>query len=130
MYFRHNLRDGSGREMVSSWALTRDDHAEDLARTGIESEEKADAIGFALRSIEAVTPWTRMERKILPFYPSSGGRGRQSIDLMRTLWAQFPSNASDSPTKALKTSSMMPGRPRLPPRQVRIVGTGRKPNQM
>lgn len=29
-----------------------------------------------LAEIEAVTPWVELERTVVPFYPSSGGRGR------------------------------------------------------
>ena len=38
-----------------------------------------------LAEIEAVTPWAALERTITPFYPSSGGRGRQPIGLTRML---------------------------------------------
>jgi len=32
-----------------------------------------------------VTPWAELERTIIPFYPSSGGRGRPPIGLARML---------------------------------------------
>ena len=38
-----------------------------------------------LAEIEAVTPWVILEKTVRPFYPSSGGRGRQPIGLMRML---------------------------------------------
>jgi len=38
-----------------------------------------------LAEIEAVTPWAELERTVLPFYPSSGGRGRPPIGLARML---------------------------------------------
>ena len=38
-----------------------------------------------LTEIEAVTPWAALERTIIPFYPSSGGRGRPPIGLARML---------------------------------------------
>ena len=38
-----------------------------------------------LAEIEAVTPWAILEKTVRPFYPSSGGRGRQPIGLMRML---------------------------------------------
>lgn len=38
-----------------------------------------------LAEIEVVTPWTELERAIIPFYPSLGGRGRPPIGLTRML---------------------------------------------
>lgn len=38
-----------------------------------------------LSEIEAVTPWAELERAIAPYYPSSGGRGRPPIGLVRML---------------------------------------------
>ena len=38
-----------------------------------------------LSGIEAVTPWAELEKAIAPYYPSSGGRGRPSIGLIRML---------------------------------------------
>ncbi len=38
-----------------------------------------------LAEIEAVTPWSELERTIAPFYPSSGGRGRPPIGVSRML---------------------------------------------
>lgn len=38
-----------------------------------------------LAEIEVVTPWAELERTIIPFYPSSGGRGRPPIGLARML---------------------------------------------
>ncbi len=38
-----------------------------------------------LAEIEAVTPWAELERTITPLYPSSGGRGRPPIELVRML---------------------------------------------
>jgi IS5 family transposase len=38
-----------------------------------------------LAEIEAVTPWVALEKAIVPFYPSSGGRGRPPIGLTRML---------------------------------------------
>ncbi len=38
-----------------------------------------------LAEIEAVTPWAILEKTVRPFYPNSGGRGRQPIGLMRML---------------------------------------------
>ena len=36
-----------------------------------------------LAEIEAVTPWSELERTVAPFYPSSGGRGSPPIGLNR-----------------------------------------------
>ena len=36
-----------------------------------------------LAEIEAVTPWAVLEKTVVPFYPSSGGRGRPPIGLAR-----------------------------------------------
>ena len=38
-----------------------------------------------LAEIEAVTPWAVLEKTLVPFYPSSGGRGRPPIGLARML---------------------------------------------
>lgn len=38
-----------------------------------------------LGEIEAITPWAELERTVVPFYPSSGGRGRPPIGLSRML---------------------------------------------
>jgi IS5 family transposase len=38
-----------------------------------------------LAEIEAVTPWAILEKAVAPFYPSSGGRGRPPIGLIRML---------------------------------------------
>jgi IS5 family transposase len=38
-----------------------------------------------LGEIEAVTPWAELEQAIAPHYPSSGGRGRPPIGLVRML---------------------------------------------
>ena len=38
-----------------------------------------------LAEIEAVTPWAILEKTVRLFYPSSGGRGRKPIGLMRML---------------------------------------------
>ena len=38
-----------------------------------------------LAEIEAITPWSELERKLIPFYPSTGGRGRPPIGLSRML---------------------------------------------
>lgn len=38
-----------------------------------------------LSEIEAVTPWAELERAIAPYYPSSAGRGRPPIGLVRML---------------------------------------------
>jgi IS5 family transposase len=38
-----------------------------------------------LAEIEAVTPWAALEKTVVPFYPSSGGRGRPPIGLARML---------------------------------------------
>jgi len=38
-----------------------------------------------LAEIEAVTPWAALEKTLVPFYPSSGGRGRPPIGLARML---------------------------------------------
>jgi IS5 family transposase len=38
-----------------------------------------------LAAIEAVTPWAVLEKTLVPFYPSSGGRGRPPIGLARML---------------------------------------------
>ena len=38
-----------------------------------------------LAEIEAVTPWVALEKTLVPFYPSSGGRGRPPIGLARML---------------------------------------------
>jgi len=38
-----------------------------------------------LAEIEAVTPWAVLEKTVVPFYPSSGGRGRPPIGLRRML---------------------------------------------
>lgn len=38
-----------------------------------------------LNEIEAVTPWFELESVIAPYYPSSGGRGRPPIGLVRML---------------------------------------------
>ena len=38
-----------------------------------------------LSEIEAITPWAELERTVAPFYPSSGGRGRPPIGVLRML---------------------------------------------
>ena len=38
-----------------------------------------------LTEIEAITPWAELERTVAPFYPSSGGRGRPPIGVLRML---------------------------------------------
>ena len=38
-----------------------------------------------LAEIEAITPWSELERTVAPFYPSSGGRGRPPLGLSRML---------------------------------------------
>ncbi len=38
-----------------------------------------------LAEIEAITPWAELERTVVPFYPSGGGRGRPPIGLSRML---------------------------------------------
>ena len=38
-----------------------------------------------LSEIEAITPWAELERTVVPFYPSSGGRGRPPMGLARML---------------------------------------------
>ena len=38
-----------------------------------------------LAEIEAITPWAELERTVVPFYPSSGGRGRPPMGLSRML---------------------------------------------
>jgi IS5 family transposase len=38
-----------------------------------------------LSEIEAITPWGELERTLIPFYPSAGGRGRPPIGLSRML---------------------------------------------
>ena len=38
-----------------------------------------------LSEIEAITPWSELERTLIPCYPSAGGRGRPPIGLSRML---------------------------------------------
>ena len=60
--------------------------ANEFFRTGIQPEEEADAqMDRFLAEIEAVTPWAALEKTLVPFYPSSGGRGRPPIGLARML---------------------------------------------
>ena len=71
-------------------------------RTGICGEEESHATRPVLTEIEAITPWAELERTVAPFYPSSGGRGRPPIGVLRMLRMYVAQQCFDCRTKASK----------------------------